>query len=160
MTRMNIEVKILDQRLLQWGIPQYQTPMAAGIDLIACVATPIEIFPQESAVLIPTGIAVHMNHPSMCAVILPRSGLGHKKGLILGNSVGLIDADYIQQCFISAWNRNSLTPGSNERKSIVINPGDRIAQMVFLPILRPEFTVVEEFTKDSERTGGFGSTGV
>ena len=130
-----IELKIIDDRLHQWGLPQYQTAQAAAIDLVACLDAPLTLDPQEAAVLIPTGLAVHMNSASLCAVILPRSGLGHKKGLVLGNSAGLIDADYTAQCFISAWNRNPAASGIR----ITINPGDRIAQMLFLPVVRPEF---------------------
>jgi dUTP pyrophosphatase len=153
----SIEIKILDQRLREWGLPQYQTALAAAIDLMACVDTPVTLKPQETAILIPTGVALHMNSVNLCAVILPRSGLGHKKGLVLGNSAGLIDADYTAQCFISAWNRNPAGSGLD----IVINPGDRIAQMLFLPVVRPEFVVVDEFTAPSDRgAGGFGSTGV
>jgi dUTP pyrophosphatase len=153
----SIEIKILDQRLREWGLPQYQTALAAAIDLMACIDSPVTLKPQEPAILIPTGIALHMNSVNLCAVILPRSGLGHKKGLVLGNSAGLIDADYTAQCFISAWNRNPAGSGLD----IVINPGDRIAQMLFLPVVRPEFVVVDEFTAPSDRgAGGFGSTGV
>lgn len=153
----SIEIKILDARLHAWGLPQYQTALAAAIDLMACIDAPLVIKPQAPALLIPTGLALHMNSGDLCAVILPRSGLGHKKGLVLGNSMGLIDADYTAQCFISAWNRNP--PGS--ASDIVIEPGDRIAQMLFLPVLRPSFQVVDEFTAPSERgEGGFGSTGV
>jgi dUTP pyrophosphatase len=152
-----IEIKILDARLREWGLPQYQTPLAAAVDLMACINEPMVIKPQEAAVLIPTGLALHMNSPHLCAVILPRSGLGHKKGLVLGNSAGLIDADYMAQCFVSAWNRNP--PGSGA--DITINPGDRIAQMMFLPVVRPEFEVVENFSETSLRgEGGFGSTGL
>jgi dUTP pyrophosphatase len=152
-----IEIKILDQRLHEWGLPKYQTPLAAAIDLFACIEQPLQLKPQEAAVLIPSGIALHMDSRDFCAVILPRSGLGHKKGLVLGNSVGLIDADYTAQCFISVWNRNPAS--SNE--VITIQPGERIAQMMFLPVVRPEFKVVEEFSTTSERGGGgFGSTGV
>ena len=153
----SIEIKILDQRLREWGLPQYQSPLAAAIDLMACVDEPITVKPQEPAVLIPSGIALHMDSAHLCAVILPRSGLGHKKGLVLGNSAGLIDADYTAQCFISVWNRNP--PGSG--LDITIQPGDRIAQMLFLPVVRPEFQVVEAFSAASLRgEGGFGSTGV
>jgi dUTP pyrophosphatase len=155
--KASIEIRILDQRLREWGLPQYQTALAAAIDLMACVDAPVTLKPQEPAILIPTGIALHMNSVNLCAVILPRSGLGHKKGLVLGNSAGLIDADYTAQCFISAWNRNPAGSGLD----ITINPGDRIAQMLFLPVVRPEFVVVDEFTAPSERgAGGFGSTGV
>lgn len=152
-----VEIKILDARLREWGLPRYQTDMAAAIDLMACIDAPMVLLPQDAAVLIPTGIAMHMNAANLCAVILPRSGLGHKKGLVLGNGVGLIDADYTAQCFISAWNRNP--PGPEH--DIVIDPGDRIAQMLFLPIVRPSLDVVQEFTHASGRGGGgFGSTGV
>ena len=151
-----LEVKILDPRLHEWGLPKYQTQMAAAIDLFACIDAPLTLQAQEAAVLIPSGIALHMDSLEMCAVILPRSGLGHKKGLVLGNSLGLIDADYTAQCFISAWNRNP--PGSGQ--AITVNPGERIAQMMFLPVLRPQFKVVEEFSRHSQRgAGGFGSTG-
>ena len=153
----NVEIKIMDERLREWGLPQYQTPLAAAIDLMACLDAPLLLRPQQPAVLIPTGIALHMNALDMCAVILPRSGLGHKKGLVLGNGTGLIDADYTAQCFISAWNRN---PAGTDQE-ILINPGDRIAQMLFLPVIRPSFSVVDEFTRASERGGGgFGSTGL
>lgn len=152
-----VEIKIMDGRLRQWGLPRYQTALAGAIDLMACIDEPITLRPQEPAVLIPSGIALHMNTSDLCAVILPRSGLGHKKGLVLGNSAGLIDADYTAQCFVSAWNRNPVESGLD----ITINPGDRIAQMLFLPVIRPAFVVVDEFTEQSERgDGGFGSTGV
>jgi dUTP pyrophosphatase len=154
---MTLEVKILDARLHEWGLPKYQTEMAAAIDLFACIDAPLILQPQEAAVLIPSGIALHMDSLELCAVILPRSGLGHKKGLVLGNSVGLIDADYTAQCFISVWNRNPPSSG----QAITVNPGERIAQMMFLPVLRPQFKVVSEFSSPSQRGGGgFGSTGV
>ena len=153
----SIEIKILDGRLRSWGLPSYQSALAAAIDLFACLEAPITLRPQDQATLIPTGLALHMNSTEFCAVILPRSGLGHKKGLVLGNGAGLIDADYTAQCYISAWNRNP--PGSG--LDILINPGDRIAQMLFLPVVRPEFRVVDDFSAKSERgEGGFGSTGV
>jgi dUTP pyrophosphatase len=151
----DVEVKVLDARLQTWGLPRYQSEQAAGIDLIACLDAPLEIHPQAPAQLIPTGLALHMNSAGFCAVIVPRSGLGHKKGLILGNSIGVIDADYMAQCYVSVWNRNPVG------EPIVIQPGDRIAQMLFVPILRPRLVVVEEFAASSERgVGGFGSTGV
>lgn len=153
----SIEIKVLDPRLHTWGLPQYQTALAAAIDLFACIEEPLQLQPQAAAVLIPSGIALHMNSLDFCAVILPRSGLGHKKGLVLGNSVGLIDADYTAQCFISVWNRNP----STHPEPITIQPGERIAQMMFLPVVRPEFKVVSEFSSNSVRGGGgFGSTGV
>ena len=153
--RPPVEMRILDQRLHDWGLPQYQTDLAAGLDLHACIQAPVELLPQAPAVLIPSGFAILMNSPDLAAVVLARSGLGHKKGLVLGQSVGLIDADYCDQIFISAWLRTP--PGS---ESLVINPGDRIAQLVFLPIVRPELRLVDRFSTETQRgVGGFGSTG-
>lgn len=151
-----IELKVLDERIHAWGLPSYQTPMSAGIDMYACVREPVVIEAQAPAVLIPSGIALFMNNPHMVGFLLARSGLGHKKGLVLGQAVGTIDPDYTAEIFISAWLRNP--PGS---APVTINPGDRIAQLVFLPILRPSFIVVDEFSQVTERDqGGFGSTGV
>lgn len=151
-----VELKVLDSRIHEWGLPQYQTEMSAGIDMYACIDEPLQIEPQAPAVLIPSGIALLMNDPHMVGFLLARSGLGHKKGLILGQSVGTIDADYTNQIFISAWLRNP--PGT---EPLTINPGERIAQMVFVPIIRPRFEVVDEFSATTERgMGGFGSTGV
>jgi dUTP pyrophosphatase len=150
-----IELKLLDQRLRQWGLPRYQTGQAAAIDLHACLDAPLELPPGAPPALVSSGIALHMADGGMAALVLPRSGLGHKKGLVLGNLVGLIDADYTGPILVSAWNRNP--PGS---QPITIAPGERFAQMVFVPILRPDFAVVEEFSTDSSRgAGGFGSTG-
>lgn len=150
-----IELKILDARLRDWGLPRYQTAMAAAIDLHACLDAPLEIAPGAPPTLISSGIALHIGDPGLAALVLPRSGLGHRQGLVLGNLVGLIDADYTGPILVSAWNRNA--PGT---PPIRLNPGDRFAQMVFVPIVRPEFAVVEEFTLDSGRgAGGFGSTG-
>lgn len=150
-----VELRILDPRLHDWGLPRYQTDMAAGLDLHACIQAPLELLPQAPAVLIPSGIALLMNRADMAAVLLARSGLGHKKGLILGQSVGLIDADYCDQIYISAWLRTP--PGS---EPLLIQPGDRIAQLVFVPILRPQLQVVETFSTETNRgLGGFGSTG-
>ena len=150
-----IELRILDVRLSAWGLPDYQSPLAAGIDLLACLEAPIAIEPQAPAQLVPTGLAMHMDNSAFCALILPRSGLGHKKGLVLGNGTGVIDADYMAEVFVSVWNRN---PAG---EAIIIHPGDRIAQMLFVPVLRPQFRLVETFSQSSERgLGGFGSTGV
>ncbi len=150
-----VEVKILDPRLEAWGLPRYQSDLAAALDLHACLENELILHPQAPAQLIKSGIAVYIGHEHIAALLLPRSGLGHKKGLVLGNAVGLIDADYTAQCFISVWNRNP--PGS---EAITIAPGERIAQMMFLPVVRPQFTVVQEFSATSERGGGgFGSTG-
>jgi dUTP pyrophosphatase len=148
-------MKVLDARLRDWGLPRYQTGMAAAVDLHACLDAPVEILPGAAPLLISSGIAVHIGDAGMAALVLPRSGLGHKKGLVLGNLVGLIDADYTGPIMVSAWNRNA--PGS---APIVIQPGERFAQMVFVPIIRPEFQLVEEFSAASARgAGGFGSTG-
>lgn len=150
-----VEIKVLDPRLHQWGLPRYQSEMAAAIDLHACIDATLTIEAGAPAQLIPAGIAVHMGNPYMAATIAPRSGLGHKKGLVLGNSIGVIDADYQGPIMVSVWNRNA--PGT---EPIVIEPGERIAQMMFVPVLRPVFATVEAFSADSERgAGGFGSTG-
>ncbi len=152
---LEIEIKVLDRRLESWGLPRYQSAMAAGIDLFACLDHSLALAAGAAAVLIPSGIALHMGRADMAAIVVPRSGLGHKQGLVLGNTVGVIDADYTGPVMISAWNRNP--PGS---APIDIEPGTRIAQLLFVPILRPSFAVVQEFTALSKRgSGGFGSTG-
>ena len=151
-----VELKILDPRLHEWGLPSYQSLMAAAIDLHACLDTKLELLPGAAPVLVPAGFAVHMADSGMAAMILPRSGLGHKKGLVLGNLVGLIDADYTGPIMVSAWHRGA--PGSDP---IVLAPGERFAQMVFVPVLRPAFAIVEDFSIGSARgEGGFGSTGI
>jgi dUTP pyrophosphatase len=150
-----IEVKVLDKRLHEWGLPRYQSDMAAAIDLHACIESPLELLPGAPAQLISAGFSVHMGHAHMTALIVPRSGLGHKKGLVMGNLVGVIDADYTGPLMVSAWNRAA--PGT---PPVLIQPGERIAQMMFVPILRPSFKVVEAFSRSSVRgEGGFGSTG-
>lgn len=129
--------------------------MAAGIDLFACIDEPLVLRAGSPAELIPSGLAIHLATPTLVGLIFPRSGLGHKKGLVLGNSVGVLDADYTGPILISAWNRSE--PGS---APIVIEPGDRIAQLMFVPVVRPAFAVVDEFSALSLRgAGGFGSTG-
>ena len=154
---MKIELKILDRRLGGWGFPHYGSSGSAGLDLHACLDAALEIEPQAPAVLIPSGIAFRLGDPEWCGLVLPRSGLGHRQGLVLGNAVGVIDADYEGPLLISAWNRNP--PGSGG--PIRVEPGDRIAQLVFTRIARPEFSVVEAFSVSGERqSGGFGSTGV
>jgi dUTP pyrophosphatase len=151
----DIEVVVLDARLHAWGLPRYQSEMAAAIDLHACLDETLSLPPGAPAQLIPAGLAVHMADPHMAALIVPRSGLGHKKGLVVGNLVGVIDADYLGPIMVSAWNRNP--PGSDP---LMIAPGERIAQMLFVPILRPGFRVVEAFSRSTSRgEGGFGSTG-
>ena len=146
-----IDVKIIDQRVLDdFGIPSYQTDGSAGIDLKACINETIDLAPGETE-LIPSGIAIHISDPNLAAVILPRSGLGHKHGLVLGNLVGLIDSDYQGQIFISCWNRG--------KNSILIEPGLRLAQMVFVPVQQVEFRIVEDFGVSQRGEGGFGHTG-
>jgi dUTP pyrophosphatase len=153
--RPAIELTILDQRLRQWGLPAYQSDMAAAVDLHACIDAAVSILPAAPPLLISSGIAIHIANPNLAALILPRSGLGHRDGLVLGNLLGLIDADYTGPVMVSAWNRNA--PGT---PPLVIEPGQRFAQMMFVPVVRPAFTVVEAFTAASARgSGGFGSTG-
>jgi dUTP pyrophosphatase len=150
-----IELKVLDPRLEAWGLPAYQSDMAAAIDLRAAIDAPLSIEAGSPAVLIPSGFALFIRDPFVAAMILPRSGLGHKTGLVLGNSTGLIDADYLGQILVSVWNRNAA-----DTPPILIRPGDRIAQMVFVPVVRPRFQVVTDFTAGTARgAGGFGSTG-
>jgi len=150
-----IEVKILDPRIHEWGLPRHHSEMAAAIDLFACIDAPLSIAADTPAHLIPAGIAIHIGDPGYAALIVPRSGLGHRTGLVMGNLVGVLDADYMGPVMISAWNRNP--PGSDP---IVVQPGDRIAQMLFVPVGRPSFTVVDAFSGQSARgAAGFGSTG-
>ncbi len=146
-----VEVKILDPRVgSDFALPDYATPGSAGIDLRACLDTGLVLNPGDCE-LVPTGLAIHMGDTNMAAVILPRSGLGHKHGIVLGNLVGLIDSDYQGQLFISVWNRGSDT--------FTIEPGDRVAQLVFVPVLHPEFVVVDEFAASERGEGGFGHSG-
>lgn len=152
--RHRIELKLLDPRLETWGRPDYHSDQAAGIDLRACIDAPLQVQPQAPAELVPTGVAMHMDADDLCALVLPRSGLGHKRGLVLGNGTGVIDADYMAEVFVSVWNRN---PAGD---AIVIAPGDRIAQLLFVPVVRPRFQVVDAFSRSSRRgLSGFGSTG-
>jgi dUTP pyrophosphatase len=147
----NIQLKILDERIgNEFPLPHYATTGAAGMDLRACLYEPLEILPAETR-LIPTGIAVHIADPTMAAVLLPRSGLGHKHGIVLGNLVGLIDSDYQGQIFVSCWNRGST--------SFVVEVGERIAQMVFVPIAQVAFELVDEFKTSHRGEGGFGHSG-
>ena len=155
---MKIELKILDPRLPGWGFPSRGSQLAAGLDLHACLDAPLDLQPQAPAILISAGIAFRIGDPEWCALVLPRSGLGHKRGLVLGNTVGVIDADYQGPCLISAWNRNPAQGGGD---NIEIQPGDRIAQLVFTRITRPEFVIVPAFLgKGGRQEAGFGSTGV
>jgi dUTP pyrophosphatase len=154
---LKVELKILDARLPGWGFPRYGSSLAAGLDLHACIAEPLEILPQAPAILIPAGIAFRIGDPEWCGLVLPRSGLGHRQGLVLGNAVGLIDADYEGPLLVSAWNRNPAGTGDPIR----VEPGDRIAQLVFTHVARAEFSLVTAFSDSGERqAGGFGSTGV
>ena len=146
-----IQLKILDPRLdEEFDLPDYATSGSAGVDLRACVDEPVSLEPGQTE-LIPSGIAVHIADPKLAAIILPRSGLGHKHGIVLGNLVGLIDSDYQGQVFVSCWNRGAET--------FVINPGDRLAQMIFIPVVQADFEIVDEFTVSRRGTGGFGHTG-
>ncbi len=150
-----LELKILDMRLHEWGLPAAQSDMAAGIDLHACIDEPVAIEPQAPATLISSGVAILMNLPGMAAFVLPRSGLGARLGIILGQSVGTIDPDYAGPWLVPLINRNA--PGT---PPVTIEPGERIAQAVFLPIVRPGLRLVEEFSTTTKRgAGGFGSTG-
>lgn len=144
-----LDVKILDARIREM-LPQYGTPGAAGLDLRACLDKPLTLQPGESQ-LVPSGIAIHLADPGYAAIVLPRSGLGAKNGIVLGNLVGLIDSDYQGQVFVSLWNRG--------RAAFTIQPMDRVAQMVVIPVQQVEFNVVEEFEASSRGAGGFGSTG-
>lgn len=150
-----IELRLLDPRLRDWGGPAYQTAGAAAVDLHACLDQPLTLAAGAGAVLVGSGLALHIGDPHLAALVLPRSGLGHRAGLVMGNGVGLIDADYTGEIMVSALNRNP--PGG---AAITIRPGERIAQLLFIPVARPEFALVEAFSHGSGRSGGFGSTGV
>ena len=147
--RLQVELKILDPRLNE-NMPAYATAGSAGLDLRACINEAITIQPGETK-LIPTGMAIHLENPAYAAMILPRSGLGHKNGIVLGNLVGLIDSDYQGQLFVSCWNRS--------QEAFVMNPMERMAQLVIVPVVQASFTVVDEFNASERGEGGFGSTG-
>lgn len=148
---MQIRLRILDPRLgRDFPLPEYATTGSAGVDLRACVDVPLQVAPGQT-VLVPTGMAIHIADPKLAAVILPRSGLGHKHGIVLGNLVGLIDSDYQGQIMVSCWNRSS--------EAFEIEPGARLAQMIFVPVVQVQFDVVDEFGASSRGTGGFGHTG-
>jgi len=147
----SIQLKILDSRIgSEYPLPDYATDGAAAMDLRACLDQTLRLEPGQTE-LLPTGIAIHISDPNMAAVLLPRSGLGHKHGIVLGNLVGLIDSDYQGQLYVSCWNRGETT--------FVIEPGERIAQMMFVPVMRPRFELVEEFVDSARGAGGFGHTG-
>lgn len=146
-----VELKILDKRIgTEFPLPQRATGGSAGFDLCACIDEHIHVAPGDTH-LIPTGIALHISERHIAAMLLPRSGLGHKHGIVLGNLVGLIDSDYQGQVFVSLWNRGN--------KPFVLEPGDRIAQMIFVPIVPTEFEVVDDFEESGRGAGGFGHTG-
>jgi dUTP pyrophosphatase len=149
MTMKTIDVKILDPRMKE-QMPAYATSGSAGLDLRACIDAPLTIEPGATH-LIPTGLAIHVADPGYAAVILPRSGLGHKHGIVLGNLVGLIDSDYQGQLMVSTWNRGHIP--------FILNPMERLAQLVIVPVLQVGFNIVEEFESSERGAGGFGSTG-
>ena len=146
---MKVDVKILDERLHQ-AMPAYATPGSAGLDLRACLDAPLTLQPGAWQ-LVPTGMAMHLQDPGFAALILPRSGLGHKHGIVLGNLVGLIDSDYQGQLMVSAWNRST--------QAFTIEPMERIAQLVIVPVVQAQFNLVAEFAASERGEGGYGSTG-
>lgn len=147
-----VEVKLLDPRFGdEWPLPAYATAASAGMDLRAAIEAPLTLQPGDTA-LVPSGLAIHLGNPHLCAVVLPRSGLGHRHGIVLGNGTGLIDADYQGPLLISVWNRG--------HEAFTVQPGDRIAQLVVVPVVRVEFQVVDTFEDSARGAGGFGHTGV
>ena len=149
--RRRLQVRVLDARIgREYPLPQYATSGSAGVDLRACIDAPLELKPGDTQ-LIPSGIAIYLEDPGYAAIVLPRSGLGHKHGIVLGNLVGLIDSDYQGQIFVSCWNRGTT--------AFTIQPGERIAQLVVIPVAQVEFEVVSEFVATERGVGGFGSSG-
>ena len=146
---MKVDVRILDPRLAE-QMPKYATPGSAGLDLRACLDSALTLLPNDWQ-LVPTGMAIHLADPNFAALILPRSGLGHKYGIVLGNLVGLIDSDYQGQLMVSAWNRSS--------RAFTIEPMERIAQLVIVPVVQAQFNLVKEFVPSQRGEGGYGSTG-
>ncbi|CAB3728677.1 dUTP diphosphatase [Trinickia soli] len=146
---MNLDLKILDARMRDY-LPAYATPGSAGLDLRACIDAPMTLEPGQT-VLVPTGLAIHVGDPGYAALILPRSGLGHKHGIVLGNLVGLIDSDYQGELMISTWNRGETT--------FALNPMERLAQLVIVPVVQAKFNIVDEFAPSERGASGFGSTG-
>jgi dUTP pyrophosphatase len=146
---MKLDIKILDARMRDY-LPAYATPGSAGLDLRACLDAPITLEPGQTT-LVPTGLAIHIEDAGYAALILPRSGLGHKHGVVLGNLVGLIDSDYQGQLMISTWNRGAT--------AFTLNPLERLAQLVIVPVVQATFNIVDDFTQSERGAGGFGSTG-
>ncbi|HRO63386.1 dUTP diphosphatase [Thermomonas sp.] len=152
MTRHLLQVRVLDARIgSEWPLPAHATEHSAGMDVRAALEAPLELAPGATA-LVPSGLAIHIGDPGLCAVLLPRSGLGHKHGIVLGNGTGLIDADYQGPLMVSLWNRGA--------EAFTIQPGDRIAQLVLLPVVQADLQVVEAFEETARGQGGFGHTGV
>ena len=149
MKRKTLDIKVLDERV-RAQLPAYATAGSAGLDLRACLDEPLTLKPGDAA-LLPTGLAIHLGDPGLAAVIIPRSGLGHKHGIVLGNLVGLIDSDYQGQVFVSCWNRG--------KEAFVVNPLERIAQLVVVPVVQVELNVVDSFDASARGGGGFASTG-
>jgi dUTP pyrophosphatase len=154
---IDIELKILDERI-RAAMPAYATPGSAGLDLRACLDAPLTVMPGQT-VLIPTGIALHLGDPGYAAMILPRSGLGHKHGIVLGNLVGLIDSDYQGPLMVSCWNRNQASGSGDSAGAFTIEPMERIAQLVIVPVQQARFNVVDSFDASQRGAGGFGSSG-
>ena len=148
-TDIHIDLRLLDPRLKD-SPPRYATPGSAGLDLRACIDAPLTIRPGETR-LVPSGMAIHLSDPGLAALVLPRSGLGHKHGIVLGNLVGLIDSDYQGEIMVSVWNRG--------QEEFTLNPLDRLAQLVIVPVRQAAFHIVDEFSASTRGTGGFGSTG-
>ncbi len=147
-----IRLRVLDPRIgNEFPLPRYETAGAAGLDIRACVEAPMDL-PPGACELIPGGIAIHIADPNLAALLLPRSGLGHRKGIVLGNLVGLVDSDYQGQIFISLWNRG--------QQAFTISPGDRLAQIVFVPVVQVGFEIVDSFEKSGRSGGGLGHTGI
>ena len=157
-----VELKIIDYRMGNlWPLPEYETEGSAGMDLRACINGQIKLEPG-ACILIPTGIAIHIKDPSIVGILVPRSGLGHKHGIILGNSAGVIDSDYQGEIFVSCWNRTHITRTRYERierNDYTIEAGERIAQLLFMPVVKVNLEVVNEFEKTDRGEGGFGHTG-
>ena len=149
MTVETIALKVLDERIRPY-LPGYATPGSAGMDLRACIDAPVTLQPGQTE-LIPTGVAIHIADPGLAAIVLPRSGLGHKHGIVLGNLVGLIDSDYQGPLMVSCWNRGE--------QGFTVNPMDRVAQIVFVPVVQAALMLVEDFAESTRASGGFGSTG-